>query len=1018
VVLSLKETAFKILRGGKKLKYEINKTNHCTFPLFEKNKLSPRAYFIPFKDRKLLEKTDIRKERYSGDMVKVLSGEWDFKFYPKKSKMPSSINTSKIKFDKVQVPSTWQRTGYMDPVYLNVAYEFTAVPPAIPEDMPVGLYRKLIDIEDLSKNYIITFLGVASSLDLYVNGSFVGYSEGSHNSAEFDITKFLKKGENEIVAVVFKWSTGTYLECQDMFRENGIFRDVLLTEYEPVFIYDYCLKTAKQGELYNLTAEIDIKGQPEGYDVEIEIVKDGAVIASAAADAKEQTVIKFQNLDVKEWNPEIPELYDVFITLKQSGREVMSIRNKTGFRTIEIDGEVFLFNGRKIKMKGVNHHDTHPVKGYAMSLEDIEKDIRLMKEFNVNAVRTSHYPPDPFFLTLADVYGLYVIDEADIETHGVGRLTGSRDTISHDLKWAKHYVDRVKRMYYRDRNHPSVTLWSLGNEAGGYKCHDKCYSYLKSVSDIPVHYEGVIDTRRHSYDVISEMYPRHDWLRKMVSKKRGKAFTGKPEVLCEYVHAMGVGPGGMEEYWDIFYSSDQFMGGCIWEWADHAVYHAPDDPKYPYRYTYGGDHGEKHHDGNFCVDGLFYPDRRPHTGAYQMKTIYRPLMAKAVSDDEFIFTNTNSFKSSAYLDIKWELYRDGELKADGALDLDIPALESRKVKIDLPPLTDENSWHINFVYHDGDRHVATEQLTLRDVPIEYEFEITDSISASRENEFLTVNFEGGKAVFNAETGELTSYVKDGTEYINKTPAEGLTGLLPLVFRALLDNDRKISGEWLAAGLDKAKPVLTNFETRLLEREVEVVAEFDIVAKRRILYKVKTKYIVSGFGAIEVSSELVRPKNSKAPDDIPRFGLVLQLGREFNKVKYYGRGDKENLPDFKVHAPVGIYETTVEDMHEPYIYPQDNGERTEVKWLSITNDKGKGLKIYADDKLAFNAHNYTVDALYKAHHQEDLEDMNTTVLTIDGAIRGTGTGSCGPDTLPEYLINASKGVKFSFTILPL
>lgn len=1000
------------------MKYTIEKSNHCTFSIFEKNKLFPRAYFIPFKEKSVLKATDFRSERYSSDMVKVLSGEWDFKFYPKKSKLPDTINTSRVKFDKIHVPSTWQRTGYQEPVYLNERYEFISQPPNIPEDMPVGVYRKLFDVRDVSKNYILTFLGVSSCIDLYVNGSFVGYSEGSHNSAEFDITKYLKEGENELLAVSFKWCNGSFLEAQDMFRENGIFRDVYITVNEPVFVYDYQLKTAKQGDKYNLTAEVELKGDTKDCEVEIEIIKDGKEFATAGAGAEEHTVIKFTDLSVKEWTAETPELYDVYITLKQSGKELMSIRNFTGFRTIEIRGEVFTVNGSKIKMKGVNHHDTHPTKGYAMGLDDLERDIKLMKELNVNTVRTSHYPPDPFFLTLADVYGIYVIDEADIETHGIGRLTGDYCFISHDLKWAKHYVDRVKRMFYRDRNHACVTLWSLGNEAGGYKCHDKCYAYLKAVTEIPVHYEGVVRTRRHSYDVISEMYPSHENLRKMINHKRGKQFTGKPEVLCEYVHAMGVGPGGLQEYWDIFNASDQFMGGCVWEWADHAVYHEPGDKKYPFKYTYGGDHGEKMHDGHFCVDGMVYPDRTPHTGAILIKTVYRPVTAKAVSDDEFVFTNTNNFISTDYLDIRWELLCDGEVRESGTLKLDIPANSSKTIKIPHMTLTDWNSWHINFIYTDGDRHVATEQITLRDVPIEYEFEISDAIAVSRENEFVTVGFEGGEVRFNAETGALSSYVKDGKEYINQTPAEGLTGLLPLVFRALLDNDAKQRQKWLDAGLDKAQPVLKSFETRLLEREVQILTDIDIVYKKKALYNVKTEYLVSGFGAVEVSSELTMPKNSKAPNEIPRFGLVLQLKKEFDKVKYFGRGERENLPDMKAHAPVGIYETTVEAMHEPYIYPQDNGERTEVKWLSITDEQGRGIKVYANDKFAFNAHNYTVNALYEAQHQEDLKEQPTTVLTLDGAIRGTGTASCGPDTLPEYVIDASEGLAFSFTILPL
>lgn len=1000
------------------MKYSIEMNNHNSFNVFEKNKLYPRAYFIPFSSKALLAKTDFRDERTSSDIVELLSGEWDFKFYKKKSKMPKEINTKRLKFDKVTVPSTWQRAGYQEPVYLNCPYEFKTMIPDVPEDMPVGMYRKFFDVSDLQKDYILTFLGVSCCLDVYINGRHIGYSEGSHNTAEFDITPYLIQGTNELLAVSFKWCNGSFLEAQDMFRENGIFRDVYISKNEKTHIYDYQIKTTKTDDGYVLSTEINIVGNTQGCSIELELKKGKKSISKINTFAESETLASFPELDVEEWSAEIPNLYDLFITLKKNNKELMSIRNLTGFKTIEIDKEVFYFNGKKIKIKGVNHHDTHPVRSYAMNFEDLEKDIKLMKDLNVNGVRTSHYPPDPFLLTLADVYGLYVIDEADIETHGLHELCGNMNAISHDLKWVKHYIDRVKRMYYRDRNHPSITMWSLGNEAGGYKCHDRCYKYLKSVSpEIPVHYEGVVRTKRISYDVISEMYQHPYVLQKMLNHKRGKSFSGKPYYLCEYCHAMGVGPGAMEEYWDIIYAGDQFMGGCIWEWADHAVYHAPDDKKYKYKYTYGGDHGEKQHDGNFCVDGLVFPDRTPHTGAYQMKTVYRPIRAKLVKDGIYRFENTNRFRSSGYINIKWELLENGISIDSGTLKLDIAPSSSEEVAIKHKKTGSDKDYHINFIYLDKTNHIATEQLTLNDIEYEYEVEIGNKISAEIQNNILTVQFDNGKAEFNVKTGILTSYTVESTELVNQMPVEK-QGFAINLFRALLDNDRRPQEFWLKAGLDKLNSTLVKYEVELSEDEVEIEADYQLKFKNKTLYNAEITYVISSKGVLDIKASIIACDGYNIPLDIPRFGLSLELPACFENIKYYGRGEKENMPDMKAHAPIGIYSSKVKDMHEPYIYPQENGVHCDVKWLEITDNDGKGFIFYADNKLCFNAHNYTRELLMKALHEEDVVDQNTTVLQIDGFVRGTGTSSCGPDTLDKYLSDLSKEIELKFAIVPI
>ncbi len=1008
------------------MKYSINKTNHSDFQTFSVNRLKPRAYFIAHSKKKFAEKADFMTERYNSDVVEVLSGEWDFKYYKKKSKLNENTDTAKIKFDKVNVPSTWQRTGYEAPAYINCPYTFDPVflglpekqgvkPPEIPEDFSCALYRKFVNVSDINKNFIITFLGVASCLELYVNGNYVGYGEGSHNSYEFDITKYLTEGENEILAVVFRWCNGSYLEAQDMFRENGIFRDVLLHKYEKTYINDFEAIPTKKGNNYNLNFKAEIKGELKNKTVEI-VVKDGKnEIAKTTVDALKNTEITLKNLSVKEWTAETPVLYDFYVTLYDGKNEVMSTRIDLGFKEIKIKGDVFYFNGKKIKLKGVNHHDTHEKTGYCMTNEDLLKDVLLMKEFNVNCVRTSHYPPDPLFLILCDRYGLYVVDEADIETHGLWHLGCDIDDISQDLKWAKHYMDRVERMYYRDRNHPSITMWSLGNESGGYKCHDKCYNMLKKIgTDIPVHYEGACRTKRHHYDVFSEMYTHQDDLIKVREGTRGKEYFDVPFYLCEYVHAMGAGPGAMEEYMQIFYSSDKFMGGCVWEWADHAVLHENDGCKY--RYTYGGDHGEKLHDGNFCVDGLFYPDRTPHTGAFEMKNCYRPLRVKKYNNNKVTLFNTNYFTASENIEVYYELQENGEVVGAGSFLTCVEPQKDATYTLDLPKPSKDKNVFLNLTYLKGDFEVASEQIKINEAKFVFTQLETGKVSITSENEKLTVKIPNGAVEFSEETGEMVSYKANGVSVLSKTPVSH-KGFLLNLSRAYLDNDGFIKESWEEHNLFNPKIVLEDFSAEVKSGIASVSEYFSVYGKEDILYNASIIYIIGANGVIDIEVAIAPDNDSKEKySEVAVLGLTFEADKNFAEIEYFGRGEKENYNDFNAHAPIGLYKSAVEDEHEPYVFPQDNMNHSDVSYLKLKNGEEQIL-IYSDNKFNFSTHNYTKQLLQDAKHQEDLYDQKTTFVTLNAFGRGTGTGSCGPQTLPEYSIDLSKEMTFNFVIVP-
>lgn len=641
--------------------YELSRNHYSDFETIEVNKLPPRAYFIPFASREAAAGATLEGKRYASSKVRCLNGAWDFRFYPQPKELPEVFNTDEEAFETLDVPSCWQFRGYGKPFYVNTRYQFPYDPPRIPtveavgttfsiagsdlgikprwqkpkgEYNFVGVYRKKLEL-DTKNRWVISFLGVASCLELYMNGHFVGYSEGSHNTAEFELTPYCRDGENELLAVVRRWCSGTYLECQDMFRNTGIFRDVLLYELWQNDIYDYTVKTPKTGDTYGLSLELEALGN---CLARITLRGNGIDITKEFSCRNGKGICTLEGLEVKQWNAEKPVLYDLYIETPGC-----CVRHRLGFRCVEIQGDVFTLNGEKIKIKGVNHHDTSPTNGYYLTPGEILRDVKLCKDYNMNAIRTSHYPPDPLLLEACDEAGIYVIDEADIETHGTFtmQIPPTYNSLSHDKKWQSHFLDRVRRLYGRDKNHCAIILWSLGNESGGYRNTDACYEYLKGQTQIPVHYEGAIHSSRICYDVGSEMYPTVEKVHGVgIHKRRQKPLNNRPYLMCEYAHAMGVGPGGVEEYWQEIYGFDNLMGGCVWEMVDHAVRHEDGS------YTYGGDHGEFIHDGNFCVDGLFYPDRTPSTGAKLIRHIYRPIRIRHLGENRFEAFNTLSFTHS------------------------------------------------------------------------------------------------------------------------------------------------------------------------------------------------------------------------------------------------------------------------------------------------------------------------------------------------------------------------------------
>lgn len=997
--------------------YKIKGNLHRDFSVMADNVLDGRAYFIPFVDENLFNDSDIRNERYTSDAVRVLSGDWDFRYYSDETDIPRELDTESVEFDTVSVPSVWQFTGYEEPYYVNSRYQFPPKPPEIPEHCSAALYRKTFDVlaEDAERDYILTFLGVAGAIEVYFNGEYVGYSECSHNTAEYSLTGKVKEGTNEILVLNHKWSNATYLECQDMFRCNGIFRDVLLTSAQGPTLWDMNVKTEFNPDgTYDMTVSCDVT---EDCTVLAKIADDKIIIAESESDTKDKKCsFEFKNLSVKEWSAEIPFLYTLTLGISDGKQIYQYIKRPVGFKHIKINGNVFTFNNKAIKLLGVNHHDTSAHNGYAMTPYEMERDVRIFKEYNVNCVRTSHYPPDPLFLDLCDEYGIYVVDEADIETHGCEVEMHKPGIVSDNHIWQSRYLDRVMRMYQRDKNHPSITMWSLGNEAHGYLNQDACYAELKKYTDIPVHYEGVCRTKRWAYDVISQMYPWFQVVSK-ISDGRGLSnkFYSKPYFMCEYAHAMGLGAGELDTYVDYFLKASNMMGGCIWEFCDHAVYHEDGE----YRYTYGGDHCEEKHDSNFCVDGLFDPERNPHAGAIAMRNCYRSVRAAHDGGNSFLFKNINLFAPVEYV-VKWVAFSDAEEIATGEELLKLAPGEKKTVTLDYTA-TESGSLDVVFRYYDNDgTERGAEQLTLSASEKIYSIKCDHAPVVTKNEKKLVISFDGGKMIYNTKTGFFESYEKDGRQYLNPAPFGSAPGFCPTIFRAPIDNDMNFKRVWESSALSTEYPVCTTKKKGAYTVEDNKVVfenfyRLDTVKKKGVA-KLKITVSIYGDGTVKVAYEVLC---SFIFPYVPRFGLAVEMPAEYNNVTYFGRGDRANTSDFKAHAMLGEYSMTVDEMHENYIMPQESSMRTDVYHAKVVDDEGRGLEfIAAAEPFIFGADHYTSQMCAKASHIEALHRCDTTVVHLDAYMLGAGSNACGPIPTSAHRLHRIKGQKQTIVIKPV
>lgn len=970
------------------MRYQINKENYHRFDVMQLGKLPPRSYFIPFATKEQADTFGISERRYASSKVRCLNGRWDFRFYPNPSQLPDVLDTDAIGFDTIDVPACWQFRGYDKPFYVNSRYQFPFAPPQIPQEDPVektfcvagsdygikprwqkpveeynfvGVYRKTLQVEACEKKRILSFLGVASCIDLYVNGSFVGYSEGSHNTAEFDVTPFLREGENELLAVVHRWCTGTYLECQDMFRNTGIFRDVLLYELEEADFWDVEFRTEKESGGYRVTAAAVMTGETP-----VKITLSGHGICDTQSCTGRIASAQFLVEDALEWTAETPHLYDLYFETESS-----CVKLRVCFKSVTIHKDVFLLNGKKLKFKGVNHHDTSCRNGYYMTPEEIRRDAEICKEYNIDTIRTSHYPPDPMLLEWCDELGIYVVDEADLETHGafMQQFPPNFHTISQDAAWENRYLDRVQRLYGRDKNHASIVMWSLGNESGGYRNTDVMYHWLKDQTEIPVHYESVIHSKRVAYDVGSEMYPTVKMVRDVgLHRRNKKQLNDRPYFLCEYAHAMGVGPGAVEEYWQQIYAFDNLMGGCVWEMVDHAVLHEDGS------YSYGGDHGEWEHDGNFCVDGLFYPDRTPSTGAKIIGFTYRPLRVRHVEGCRYEIFNTMAFRNAKdyYLEFT---YPEGKKEA---VTVNVEPMSRRIVELPQCP-AGETTVDVAVYEAKSGRKVSIEQLVFS-VPVVTSVEVIPAIPAG-------VDVVDGKLIIRKNGVTMT------TDRCHT-----------LLFRAPTDNDIDFT---LRTAMDD---FVIQKETLLSVRvqQEKLVVTSKLVTKGQQF--ICTDTYESCTEGILVTSVLRRVSGR---GELPRFAKVFRLEKDFDDVTYLGRNG-ESYCDMKGHTQIALVTSKVADMTEPNIRPQESGNRCDCAFARLSNGDSEFCFKAVEKAFELGIKPYSDWELLSMKHRCD-EKRTGTYVAISAFQMGIGTGSCGPATLPQYRYKADQDIVLKFII---
>ena len=965
--------------------------------------------------------------------MQLLNGTWKFQYFNSIYDIKDSFfekNYDTENFDEIQVPSVWQMAGYDTHQYTNIRYPFPFDPPYVPQDIPCGAYVHTFEYsrDEKAPKSFLNFEGVDSCFYVWINGSYIGYSQVSHMTSEFDVTDVLQDGTNTVAVLVMKWCDGSYLEDQDKFRMSGIFRDVYILKRPKQAISDYHIKTRIEDMLAKVEIEMKFYS-PLNVKISIED-RNGAVVALGSIAEEGTAVLEIASPEL--WNTENPYLYKLIL---ETENEV--IVDHIALRKIEIKDQVIYLNGQKIKFRGVNRHDSDPVTGFTINPEQITTDLTLMKQHNFNAIRSSHYPNAPFFYEMCDKYGFMVIDEADIEAHGPFMIYRKEDTdynrfkrwnekIADDPVWEEAIVDRVKLMVERDKNRFCIVMWSMGNESA-YGCNfEKALEWTKNFDPDRItqyesaRYRNYDETYDYSnLDVYSRMYPALSEIQEYLDKDGSKPF-----LLVEYCHSMGNGPGDFEDYFQMIQDNDKMCGGFVWEWCDHAIAHGTAENGKTI-YAYGGDHGEEIHDGNFCMDGLVYPDRTVHTGLLEYKNVYRPARVISYNKEsgELVLHNYMDFDDlKDYVKISYELTQDGLVISKGILpEFSVaPHGEGKtNLKINVP---ENGKCYLKLIYHlkkelpllDEDHILGFDEIEVSKEDTKCKLAekwipktVVDSELQVNEND-TQIHIKGREFAYTIDkrTALFTEMKFAGREYLNH-PME------LNIWRAPTDNDMYIKSEWKKAHYDKAYTRAYTTEVVQGKHGVKITSHASVVAEtvQKIL-DVTITWKIEAAGKID--ADIAVTKDDEFPD-LPRFGVRMFLDKKLSAVRYFGMGPQESYCDKHQAASHGLYRADVGDLHEDYIRPQENGSHYDCEYVELNNSR-YGIVASAEKAFSFNASYYTQEELEKKTHNYELIESDSVVFCVDYALNGIGSNSCGPVVLEQYRFDDVL-FRFQFTLIP-
>jgi beta-galactosidase len=953
-------------------------------------------------------------ERKSGNR-RLLNGEWAFAYFEKPELVPDGIVTDEFTFcDTIHVPANWQMEGYDRPIYTNVIYPFEVKPPSVPTDNPTGVYRTCFTLsaEDVSQQTRIIFDGASSMLYLYCNGHYVGLSKDSRLPAEFDLSDFVKEGKNQVTAIVLRWSDASYLEDQDMWWLSGLFRDVSLLIKPPVSIADYCVQTELDACYRDATLIIDTRvNQPsmtgigvlaELYDGASKLVSEQQTAGSITVDehggypeiVQHRIAIK----NPRKWTDETPELYQLVLSLIDEQGQVIDVEQASvGFRSVEINNGQLCVNGKAILVRGVNRHEHDPKTAHAIDRASMEADIKLLKQFNFNAVRTAHYPNHPAFYELCDQYGLYVVDEANLETHGVSPCS----RLSEDPAWLTAYMERMIRLVLRDRNHPSVIIWSLGNESGVGKNHHAMYQWVKKTdSTRPVQYEGG-GANTDATDIICPMYARVDqdqpfpatpkWA---IKKWLGMPNEDRPLILCEYAHAMGNSLGCFDKYWQAFRQYPRLQGGFIWDWVDQGLLKQDENGRL--FYAYGGDYGDKPNDRQFCINGLVFPDRTPHPTAYEAKYCQQYIQFELVESEKLLVSASSEFlfRATEHELLAWSVQEDGQVIQNGQLPLYLQPGETQYLTLaeHLPKAVAGKEYFLTLEVFTGEEEcwvesghlIAKAQFALPTCLSLPENRIPVSGSLAVEQaELINIQAENSSWQFDPNTGDLLHWYKEGSEQLAASPVDNF-------WRAPVDNDISISesnqaapGSWLhrwqQAGLDNLQAQLISFN--LVKTDHQVLVDVTRVYQGNGQKVIQTcwQYRFFSDGRWVLRIDVIPAKGLPA---LARVGIELPLIDHDPLIEWFGRGPYENYPDRKSSALIGCYKASVDELFTPYIFPTESGLRCDCRKVRVGDIQVEGY-------FAFSVTRFNQKHLADVKHTNELTEDHCLYLRLDHAHMGVG-----------------------------